>query len=282
MSQDNVDLVRRATELYSAYLRDQSDESPLDELVTLHAPDAEIDFSRILPDFPPTRGAEAMREWNKTIAGLFEEMRLTALRYEAMGDAVVVPVRLEGRGAGSGAPVDARYTYVIRLSGGRIVSAVTYAAEAEALAAALRAAVAADEPFLAEMVRLAAGWRADGPAPMAPELDRYVRGFGRPGDHGVVAEDRGAAWYRLLPDGYGFVADDVPELAIAVVPGERGKGLGSALLTRLISEARAGGLRGLSLSLEPDNPARRLYERHGFAKVAEAAGGWVMLLTLRP
>ena len=45
------------------------------------------------------------------------------------------------------------------------------------------------------MVRLAAGWRRrHGRAPpMTEQLEQYVRGFGRPGDHGVVAEGRGAA-----------------------------------------------------------------------------------------
>ena len=276
MSRENVEIVRRGTDLYSAYLRDQSDEVPLDELVAQFAPDAEIDFSRILPDLAPGQGPEAMKAWNKTIAGLFEDMRLTALRYEPIGDAVVVPVRIEGRGAGSGAPVDARFTYVFRLAGGKIVSATTFGSEAEALAAALRVAVPGDEPFLEAMLRLAAGWREGSPAPMTPELERYVRGFGRPGDHGVVAEGSGAAWFRLLPDGHGFVAPAVPELAVAVVPAERGKGLGRALLERLVADAAALGHPGLSLSVEPDNPARRLYERHGFEKVGESGGAWTM------
>jgi ribosomal protein S18 acetylase RimI-like enzyme/ketosteroid isomerase-like protein len=281
MSRENVEIVRRGAELYSAYLRDQSDESPLDALVADMSPDVEIDFSRILPDLPPTRGTEAMRAWNKTIAGLFDELRLTTLRTVAVGEAVVSTVRLEGRGAGSGAPVDARFSYAFRLSGGKIVAATTYASEAEALAAAgLRAAVADDEPFLTAMVRLAAGWRDDAPAPMTPALERYVRGFGRPGDRGVVVDGQGAAWLRLLEDGHGFVAPDVPELAMAVVPAARGLGLGGALLARLIAGAR--GHPALSLSVEPGNPALRLYERHGFEKVGESGGAWTMLRRLHP
>ena len=80
-----------------------------------------------------------------------------------------------------------------------------------------RAATAADEPFLREMLWLAYNWRdqtvaADHwPDPDGPR--RYVEGFGRPGDGGVIAEaggePAGAAWYRLLPAddaGYGYVA----------------------------------------------------------------------------
>ena len=36
----------------------------------------------------------------------------------------------------------------------------------------------------------------------------------------------------------------------------------------------------ISLSVEPDNPALRLYEQHGFAKVGEHGGAWVMLASL--
>ena len=274
MSRENVEIVRRGAVLYSAYLRDQSDDTPLDELIRDFAPDAEIDFSRILPDLPPARGPEAMRAWNKTIAGLFDELRLTHLRFTAVGDAVVAPVTVEGRGRGSGIAVEAAYTYVFRVAGGKVVSAVTYPTEAQAMAAVgVREAGPADEPFLEEMVRLAAGWRDDVPAPMTPDLEPYVRDFGRrPGDHGVLVEGLGAAWVRLLPGGYGFVAEDVPELAIAVAPGHRGAGLGGALLQHVLDEVGA-----VSLSVGADNPARALYERHGFVKVDERGPAWVML-----
>jgi len=87
-----------------------------------------------------------------------------------------------------------------------------------------RAATPADEPFLREMLWLAYNWRDQTvAADHWPDDDgprRYVEGFGRPGDGGVIAEEdgvpAGAAWYRLLPAsdaGYGYVADDIPELA---------------------------------------------------------------------
>ena len=53
----------------------------------------------------------------------------------------------------------------------------------------------------------------------------------------------------------------IPELTIAVRPGERGRGIGSALLTALLDEARARELPALSLSVSERNPALRLYER---------------------
>jgi ribosomal protein S18 acetylase RimI-like enzyme len=44
----------------------------------------------------------------------------------------------------------------------------------------------------------------------------------------------------------------------------RGHGAGSAVLERLADELRARDVRALHLEVRPDNPALRLYERHGF------------------
>jgi ribosomal protein S18 acetylase RimI-like enzyme len=103
---------------------------------------------------------------------------------------------------------------------------------------------------------------------------RYVNAWGRPGDAGVVALDEGfpvgAAWYRLFradEPGYGFVDESTPELAVAVVPSRRGRGFGEELLVALVALARADGHHALSLAVEHDNPALRLYERFGFREV---------------
>lgn len=57
-------------------------------------------------------------------------------------------------------------------------------------------------------------------------------------------------------------------LEIALVPGLRGHGLGTALLTRVLGDA---GERAVRLHVEPHNPARRLYERLGFVVVGTEA-----------
>jgi ribosomal protein S18 acetylase RimI-like enzyme len=120
-----------------------------------------------------------------------------------------------------------------------------------------------------------------------PALAHYVTGWPRPGDFGTVAvagEDvAGVAWARLFPDddpGYGFVAADVPELTIAVRPGHRGRGLGGTLLDAVLAQARARGLRAVSLSVEDGNRARRLYERAGFVVVGRSGTSDTMLLEL--
>ncbi len=61
--------------------------------------------------------------------------------------------------------------------------------------------------------------------------------------------------------------DSVEVLEIALVPGLRGHGLGTALLGRVLAEADDAGVP-VRLHVEPGNPAQRLYERLGFAVVA--------------
>ena len=71
------------------------------------------------------------------------------------------------------------------------------------------------------------------------------------------------------PPGYGFVDERTPELAIAVVPNARGKGVGSALLTRC-SSGQAEGFAAISLSVDRHNRgAIALYEQYGFQQVGE-------------
>ncbi len=121
-----------------------------------------------------------------------------------------------------------------------------------------------------------------------PEFSHYVQDWPRPGDFGVVAETAigegiGAAWCRIFPAddaGYGFVAADIPELTIGVVPGHRGAGTGTALMTALIALGRSRGLRSISLSVEDGNRARHLYERLGFVRVGRNGGSDTLLLKL--
>lgn len=155
----------------------------------------------------------------------------------------------------------------------------------------VRPARSTDADFLTEMLVMAAFWRPDGPTGSVqavlerPEFAHYVSGWPRPGDLGVVAEGKegpvGAAWLRLLPEddpGYGFVDAATPELSIGVAPPQRGQGVGSSLLEALVASAREQARSAVSLSVEPDNPARHLYERFGFQVVSAVNGSVTMLL----
>lgn len=109
------------------------------------------------------------------------------------------------------------------------------------------------------------------------------------GDLGFVAVDLsshelvGAAWLRLLgggEKGYGFVGDGIPELGMAVLPEYRGRGVGAALLGRLLGAASAV-YASVSLSVSCDNPAVRLYERVGFQRAGISGTSVTMLKSLR-
>ncbi len=102
-----------------------------------------------------------------------------------------------------------------------------------------------------------------------PALACYAESFGHADDAGVIAFDAndafvGAAWIRSIR-AYGFVREGVPELAIGVAPGWRGRGVGGRLMRQLLSETAAHP--EISLSVRMDNPAVRLYERLGFRAI---------------
>lgn len=67
---------------------------------------------------------------------------------------------------------------------------------------------------------------------------------------------------------------------IALAPPFRGRGIGTALLRDLMEEAGASG-RALSIHVEVNNPARRLYERLGFAPAGEH-GVYVLMTWTQP
>ncbi len=55
---------------------------------------------------------------------------------------------------------------------------------------------------------------------------------------------------------------------ITLLPEHRGRGIGGALLRQVLEQGRASG-RSVSIHVELENPARRLYERLGFAEIAQ-------------
>lgn len=159
----------------------------------------------------------------------------------------------------------------------------------------IRPADFSDEPFLWEMLYQSL-YVGEGGEPFPrdvlthPDVARYVEGWGRAGDLGFVAvasggrELIGAAWCRL-PDGddkgFAYVDDETPELAVAVLSVYRGRGVGTILLKRLLGAAEES-FRAVSLSVSPDNPAARLYERLGFETVCVRGTHTVMKKRLRP
>ncbi len=144
-----------------------------------------------------------------------------------------------------------------------------------------RLATAADLPHVHQALYLALAWDPNDPIPSLetlvahPEVARYHVGWMRPGDAGVVAEVEGEfaglAYYRLFTEndrGHGYLDPVTPELAIGVVPEQRGRGIGTRLIDELAEFGRRTGLPRISLSASKGNPAARLYERCGYRHVS--------------
>lgn len=145
------------------------------------------------------------------------------------------------------------------------------------MAVVVRRGGAQDVRFLRDMLHHAYYWKERAPDAGPGPVQLYVKAWGRPGDTAVIAiEDGfpvGAAWFRMFTrerPGYGFVDAATPELAIAVVPNRRGRGIGDALLTALLGLAREAGHGAISLCVDRRNDdAIRVYQRHGFEPVDE-------------
>lgn len=132
-----------------------------------------------------------------------------------------------------------------------------------------------DVPFLWLMLTYAASMVPGGEASVAeaqadPYLRTYVDDWGRPDDLGLIAFDdagarAGAVWVRA---GLIVAQPGVPELAMATLPEQRGRGVGTALMTELVRR-ESGRHSAIVLSVREANPARRLYQRLGFEEVGE-------------
>lgn len=157
----------------------------------------------------------------------------------------------------------------------------------------IRALKPSDRSFLWEMLYQSL-YVPEGGVPFArevlnhPDIAKYVNEWGREGDSGFVAVDVegravGAIWLRLWKAeerGFGYVDDETPELGMAVLPGHRGRGVGTMLLSRLI-ESAGDGFENICLSVSAANPARRLYERLGFEEVGTSGDSITMKRKLR-
>ncbi len=129
MSQENVEIVRRAWEAYIS----RGFEATLD----FWAEDC------VWEDFPeqPDAGvhvgwegvAEAVEQFTQAWIDLsFEPVEVI----DAGGDLVVAVIAYRGRGRGSGAPLDARVTWLYEVRNGKVDRARTFTSKQQALEAA--------------------------------------------------------------------------------------------------------------------------------------------------
>lgn len=126
-------------------------------------------------------------------------------------------------------------------------------------------------------------------APISEDFDQdfdfYVRNW-KPENGGFIAwEDgvpAGGVWLVWGTDdnhGYGHVAADIPELAIAVEARFGGRGVAKQLLDAATDLAATLGAPGISLAVHPENErAHQLYLRKGFEPTGIEHHGHPVLL----
>jgi ketosteroid isomerase-like protein len=128
MSQENVEIVKQVMDAFN-----RADADFLVELAT-------ADFEWF-PGLPGTvegsgyLGREGIEAYLVEIRDTWEEIRIFGDEFRDLGSRVLVLGRAEGRGRGSGVPVETPHGFVVELRGGKISRVRTYLDHDEALLA---------------------------------------------------------------------------------------------------------------------------------------------------
>ena len=117
------------------------------------------------------------------------------------------------------------------------------------------------------------------------DLQVYIKDFGTfPDDKCLVAEMDGkivgAVWSRIMDD-YGHIANDIPSLAISLYNEYRNKGIGTDLLRQMLGLLRQEGYKKVSLSVQKENYACKMYLNNGVVILKETPEEYIMVCDLR-
>jgi ketosteroid isomerase-like protein len=126
MSAENVEIAKLLLDAYN-----RRDLDAFDDLCT---PDYEW-FPALVRGFEggSYRGREGAEAYYRDIRETWEELRVVAEEFRDLGDRVLVLGRMEGRGIGSGVPVDAPLASVYDFCGHKLSRCRVYLDHAEAL-----------------------------------------------------------------------------------------------------------------------------------------------------
>lgn len=145
------------------------------------------------------------------------------------------------------------------------------------------------EEFLYQAIYVPEGFEGEVPRNVIyddPKCRAAFEGFGElPDDRALVAEFDGevvaACWVRTT-DEYGHIDEATPSFSISAYREHRGKGVGTALMSRMLDELLEEGYARTALSVQKENPAVRLYLRLGFCVVGNGfdSSEWLMVCPL--
>jgi ketosteroid isomerase-like protein len=128
MSQENVEIVRRAFAAYSS--------GGPEALANFWDPEIEVEVPPGLAEAGTYRGREAVLAWMSEWSEAWERIEYTPEEIVGNGDTVVVTLLYDGVGRGSGLRIEGRFWYLNRLRDGMIVYVRLYGDRNKALEAA--------------------------------------------------------------------------------------------------------------------------------------------------
>lgn len=117
------------------------------------------------------------------------------------------------------------------------------------------------------------------------DLQVYVKDFGKHHDDKCLVAEVGnkivgAVWTRIMND-YGHIDDETPSLAISLYKEYRRQGVGTQLLRKMLAMLKKCGYKQVSLSVQKENHAVKLYARIGFNIIKENDEEYIMIYTLK-
>ena len=116
-----------------------------------------------------------------------------------------------------------------------------------------------------------------------PELQVYIKDFGKADDWCLVAEVKGkivgAVWVRIMND-YGHIDNETPSFAISLYAEYRNMGIGIALMRDMLELLKNKSYKRTSLSVQKVNYAVCMYQKVGFEVVDENEEEYIMVCRL--
>jgi ketosteroid isomerase-like protein len=137
MSEENVEIVRKALDAFNAFSRGEMSSETLAELL-----DPQLEWhwrdERTIPDVPQhLRSAAELIESLEQFRGAWIDLAVEPLEFiEAPGDRVVTLIRQSGRGQGSGVSIVFHYYLICTIREGTVRNLDLFRHRAEALEAA--------------------------------------------------------------------------------------------------------------------------------------------------
>ena len=128
MAQENIEIVRRAVEAYAR--------EGLDASMRFSTPEIEWSTTDAAMGEAFYRGHDGVRRFFASFDDEFDDLRFDVEDLLDAGEAVILTLRIGGRGKASGATVELTAFYVCSLRDGMIYRVRTYTERAEALKAA--------------------------------------------------------------------------------------------------------------------------------------------------